>query len=240
LLDDEIICNGKINNSVKLNAGLQSGVSSDYTYVWLKNGTVLNGSVDYYYTATDDGVYTTVVKNFNTGCERIRTNTVTFSEKATITDVIIVDLTDNATVDIKQSGNGTYEYSIDEPEGPFQSLSFFQNVTPGIHTVYVHDINRCGTAEKMIAVLGAPKFFTPNGDGINDTWKVLGVNSVFYKNSRMFIFDRFGKVLKEVTGRNDEGWDGSYNGEPLPSDDYWFVLNVDDGRTAKGHFALKR
>jgi gliding motility-associated-like protein len=240
LFDDEIICNGKINNSVKLNAGLQSGVSSDYTYVWLKNGLVLNGSVDYYYTVTDDGVYTTVVKNFNTGCERIRTNTVTFSEKATITDVIIVDLTDNATVDIKQSGNGTYEYSIDEPEGPFQSLSFFQNVTPGIHTVYVHDINRCGTAEKMIAVLGAPKFFTPNGDGINDTWKVLGVNSVFYKNSRMFIFDRFGKVLKEVTGRNDEGWDGNYNGQPLPSDDYWFVLNVDDGRTAKGHFALKR
>lgn len=240
LFNDEIICNGNINNSVKLDAGLQSGVSSDYTYVWSRNGTVINGAVDYFYTATDDGVYTTVVKNFNTGCERTRTNNVTFSQKATITDVIIIDLVDNATVDIKQSGNGIYEYSIDEPEGPFQSLPFFQNVSPGIHTVYVHDINRCGTAEQMIAVLGAPKFFTPNGDGINDTWKILGVNSVFYKDSRMIIFDRFGKVIKEIKGRNDEGWDGTFNGQPLPSDDYWFVFNVDDGRTSRGHFALKR
>lgn len=241
LFNDEIICSGKLNDFVKLNAGLQSGYSSDYTYVWSRNGTgSINGAVDYYYTATDDGVYTTIVKNFNTGCERIRTNTVTFSQKATITDVIIVDLTENATVDIKTSGKGTYEYSIDEQEGPFQTSSFFQNVSPGFHTVYVHDIDRCGTAEQLIAVLGAPKFFTPNGDGVNDTWKILGVNSVFYKDSRMIIFDRFGKVLKEITGRNDEGWDGTYNGQPLPSDDYWFVFNVDDGRTARGHFALKR
>ena len=240
LFHDEIICTGKVNESVKLNAGLQSGISSDYTYEWLRNGILINGAVDYFYTVSDDGIYTTVVKNFNTGCKRIRTNTVTFSQKATIIDVIITDLTENATVDIKTSGLGNYEYSIDELEGPFQSSSFFQNVSPGIHTVYVHDIERCGTAERMIAVLGAPKFFTPNGDGFNDTWKVLGVNSVFYKNSKMIIFDRFGKVLVEITGRNDEGWDGTYNGQPLPSDDYWFVLNVDDGRTAKGHFALKR
>ena len=238
--NDEIICNGIVNQSVKLNAGLLSGIPSDYSYVWYRNAILINGASDYYYTVSDDGVYTTVVKNYFTNCERTRTNTVTFSQLATITDVLITDLTENATVEIKTTGVGTYEYSIDLPDGPFQSTSFFQNVNPGIHTVYVHDIGRCGTAEKMIAVLGAPKFFTPNGDGFNDTWKVFGVNPVFYKNSRMFIFDRFGKVIKEITAGNDEGWDGTYKGEPLPSDDYWYVLNVDDGRTARGHFALKR
>ena len=238
--NDEIICTGIVNQSVKLDAGLLSGIPTNYSYTWFKDGILINGANDYYYTVSDDGVYTTVVKNYFTGCERIRTNTVTFSQIATITDVIITDLTENATINIITSGLGTYEYSIDLPDGPFQTSSFFQDVNPGIHTVYVHDIGRCGTAEQMIAVLGAPKFFTPNGDGFNDTWKVFGVNPVFYKNSRMFIFDRFGKVVKEITGGNDEGWDGTYKGQPLPSDDYWFVLNVDDGRTAKGHFALKR
>jgi len=240
LFNDEIICTGIVNQSVKLDAGLLSGFPYNHSYVWYKDGNLLSGINDYYYTVSDDGVYTTLVKNFFTGCERTRTNTVTFSELATITNVLITDLTENATVEIVPSGLGTYEYSIDLPDGPFQSSSFFQDVNPGIHTVYVHDIGRCGTAEKMIAVLGAPKFFTPNGDGYNDTWKVLGINSVFYENSRMFIFDRFGKVVKEVTGRNEEGWDGTYKGQPLPADDYWFVLNVDDGRTTKGHFALKR
>jgi gliding motility-associated-like protein len=36
------------------------------------------------------------------------------------------------------------------------------------------------------------------------------------------------------------GWDGTLNGEPLPADDYWFTLKLEDGREAKGHFSLKR
>jgi gliding motility-associated-like protein len=239
--DDSIICTGKVNESIELNAGLLSGLSSDYTYVWYRNGIIIANAVNYFYTVNEDGIYTTEVKNSLTNCVRTKINNVTFSQLATITDVIISDLIDNATINIQYSPlGGIYEFSIDAPDGPFQNSSFFQNVSPGIHTVYVNDTKRCGITSKMISVLGAPRFFTPNGDGFNDTWKVFGVNPFFYKNSRMFIFDRFGKLLFEITGGKEEGWDGNYNGQPLPSDDYWFVLNVDDGRTAKGHFALKR
>src|SRR5690606_35995672 len=108
----------------------------------------------------------------------------------------IVDLVDNNTVTVYVHPRGnvatSYTYSLDAPDGPFQDSNYFQNVSPGIHTVYVSDSQGCGVVSKEIAVLGIPKFFTPNGDGINDTWDIIGINSKFYKNSQINIFDRFG------------------------------------------------
>ena len=59
-------------------------------------------------------------------------------------------------------------------------------------------------------------------------------------NTKVYIFDRYGKLIKMLVNGNDEGWDGTYNGIPLMSDDYWFVVKVEDGREFKGHFAMKR
>ena len=66
------------------------------------------------------------------------------------------------------------------------------------------------------------------------------MNAVYYKNSVVYIFDRYGKLLKEIPAGVDEGWDGTYNGSAVPADDYWYLLKLDDGRVARGHFALKR
>ncbi|MGK4569068.1 T9SS type B sorting domain-containing protein [Flavobacterium sp. 3HN19-14] len=93
---------------------------------------------------------------------------------------------------------------------------------------------------QLFAVLGIPQFFTPNGDGFNDFWLIKGVDVIFNKESNMYIFDRFGKLVKEVSTRDTKGWDGTMNGNPLPADDYWYVVNLEDGRVVKGHFALKR
>ena len=101
------------------------------------------------------------------------------------------------------------------------------------------DLNGCGVVEQEIAVLGVPKFFTPNGDGFNDNWKIRGANEKYNFNSIIYIFNRFGKLIKQI-GTTGEGWDGTYNGNPLPSDDYWYSIEFEDGRTAKGHFSLKR
>ncbi|WP_456376739.1 T9SS type B sorting domain-containing protein, partial [Lutibacter sp.] len=91
--------------------------------------------------------------------------------------------------------------------------------------------------------IGFPKFFTPNNDGYNDTWKVLGVNQNFYTTSLIYIFDRFGKVVAQINLK-DEGWDGLFNGEHLPATDYWFTVELIDNkgntRTRKGHFSLIR
>jgi len=80
-----------------------------------------------------------------------------------------------------------------------------------------------------------PKFFTPNGDGINDIWEISGTITHKY---HIDIYDRYGKLLKQL--QTNSGWDGNYNGKPMPSTDYWFRITFDDGKTESGHFSLKR
>ncbi|MNK06536.1 Microbial collagenase precursor [compost metagenome] len=188
------------------------------------------------------GIYSVIVTN-NVGCSNTKIITVTASNIATIDDVIVNDLRDNNTVTIIASPTGnidtTYLYSLDKPNGPYQTSNLFEYVPAGTHTVYVYDTNGCGVASQEITVLSIPKFFTPNGDGINDTWNIIGINAHFYGNSKIYIFDRYGKFLADVNPKGI-GWDGIYNGSKLPSTDYWYVLQLDNGRTVKGHFSLIR
>jgi len=115
-----------------------------------------------------------------------------------------------------------------------------QNVPPGIHTIRVRDVkNDCGIVEQLVSVIGFPKFFTPNDDGYQDTWQVYGVSEQFQPNTKILIFDRYGKLLKQVSPLGN-GWDGTMNGDPLPNDDYWFAVTLQDGRVFKSHFSLKR
>ncbi|MGK4569063.1 T9SS type B sorting domain-containing protein [Flavobacterium sp. 3HN19-14] len=236
----DIICTGNVNESVTLYAGLVSVPENNYSFEWFRNGDVIPTATSNALTVNEDGVYTTKITNRTTGCFRIRTNTVIYSEIATITAIDIKDLLPDNIVTITPSGAGVYEYSIDNPYGPFQDNPVFENVSPGIHDVYVNDTNGCGIVSQQIAVVGSPLFFTPNGDGFHETWKVKGVNAAYHKNSSVFIFDRYGKLLKEIPTGSDEGWDGTLNGNALPADDYWYLLRLDDGRVARGHFALKR
>ncbi|WP_396153492.1 T9SS type B sorting domain-containing protein [Flavobacterium sp.] len=82
-----------------------------------------------------------------------------------------------------------------------------------------------------------PKFFTPNNDGHNDLWKIKF--SETEPNFQVNIFDRYGKIITGFKG-NDIGWDGTLNGQNLPSSDYWFVVKRENGKEYKGHFSLKR
>lgn len=81
-----------------------------------------------------------------------------------------------------------------------------------------------------------PKFFTPNNDGVNDFWEVP---NPFGTISNICIYDRYAKLLKQLEP-NSLAWDGNYIGKPLISDDYWYLINYQDGGIVKGHFALKR
>ena len=83
------------------------------------------------------------------------------------------------------------------------------------------------------------KFFSPNGDGTNDFWRILGIRSDFNAGSKVYIFDRFGKLLKELDPLSN-GWDGTYNGLKLPQDDYWFHVYFENGKAYSGHFSLLR
>lgn len=236
---DQLICSNIPTLFVTLDAGiLDNSLTSNYTYIWTKNNVVLNGETNPTLAVNTEGNYTVEVSS-GLGCSRIRSIKVSPSDIATLTNIEISDLTDDNTIIVNTKGPGKYEYSLDGPTGPFQTSNTFTNVPPGIHDIYVNDANGCGTISKTIAVLGIPKYFTPNNDHYNDYWQVKGINTSFNANTTIYIFDRYGKLLKQLIATS-EGWDGTFNGIQLPSDDYWYTIKLEDGRELKGHFSLKR
>jgi valyl-tRNA synthetase len=96
-----------------------------------------------------------------------------------------------------------------------------------------------------VSVIDYPNFFTPNGDGYHDTWNIIGLGS--QEDAKIYIFDRYGKLIKQISSAG-EGWDGTYNGNQLPADDYWFTVTYREMNAAgesvvkefKSHFAMKR
>lgn len=183
-----------------------------------------------------DYILTVVAEVNGRRCENSKTITVYESESPVITDVKISEWTINQNaITVIVSATGNYEYSIDG--AAFQVSPEFSGLESGLYTVYVRDKNGCGVAVRDITLLMFPKFFTPNGDGINDTWRIkyswneLGL--------LVHIFDRYGKHLTSLNG-NSHGWNGKFNGRELPATDYWFVVERKDGRHYKGHFAMIR
>ncbi len=156
---------------------------------------------------------------------------------------ILDDLSDSNNIEVFVQGNGDYEYAINN--GEFQDSPIFIDVPPGENTLIINDKNGCGTTEPIpFLVVGYPKFFTPNGDGIHDAWNILGIETL--TDPVVFIFDRYGKLLKQLD-ETTIGWDGTFNGRPMPSSDYWFRLEYsrDEGgalvaNTIRTHFTLKR
>jgi gliding motility-associated-like protein len=236
---DALVCSNLPSFFVKLNAGLLDGSPiENYSYIWSKDNEVLTGNSGYTLDVNTMGNYTVTATNLF-GCSRTRNIKVSASDIAQIDSVDIIDLTETNSVTINVSGSGNYSYSLDAATGPFQSSNFFNNLTAGIHEVFINDTNGCGTIQKTIAVLAVPKFFTPNGDGFNDYWNLKGINTNLNSKSIIYIFDRFGKLLKQIDP-SGLGWDGTFNGLPLAADDFWFTITLENGRELKGHFTLKR
>ncbi|MEX0359399.1 MAG: T9SS type B sorting domain-containing protein, partial [Allomuricauda sp.] len=212
----------------------------NYTYEWTDTeGTILgtNQSFD----IPSAGTYTLkATMTDGTGCEAFSTIEVTTIDPPEILDVKVdglVSLQTSATVELASFEN--FEFSLDDPLGPFQSSNVFQNVPPGVHMAYARDINGCEVVEFQFSVIGHPAFFTPNNDSVNDYWQIEGISADIQSQSMVYIYDRYGNFLAQVDAAS-EGWDGSWNGKPLPASDYWFTVFLEDGRSFKGHFTLKR
>ncbi len=219
-----------------------------YSYSW-KYTSAAGGEVDLpdvtrQIDATKAGVYTvTAIDVLGNGCRNSKSITLTASNAPAFTrnDITISDDIFNAAnsiqIDTANLGIGDYEFALNN--GAYQDSPVFNNVKSGIHTIIIRDKNGCGLSSLEVTVLGYPKFFSPNQDGFNDWWQILVDRDRVYEISKIYIFDRYGRLLKQLNG-NDRGWDGTFKGNPMPADDYWFKATLDDGRTFTGHFSLVR
>ncbi|WP_044399149.1 T9SS type B sorting domain-containing protein [Lacinutrix sp. Hel_I_90] len=230
-----------INNTsllLTLEPGLLNTNTSNFSFIWNTGETSENIEVN------TIGNYTVTVTNNSTSCSKTRIITVEASNIATIETITITDgELQNNSILIITSGEGVYQYALQNEEGfttPYQSSNVFTSLRPGTYTVLVRDIkNNCGTTEASISIIGFPLYFTPNGDGTNDRWHFYGASNGSQSNATVYIYDRFGKLIKQLEP-NGPGWDGTFNGNPLPQSDYWFSVTLDDGRQFKDHFTLKR
>lgn len=225
--EDEIyLCDG---STVTLNPG------SEFTsYVWDTETTQNTQTI----TVNNPGTYTVTLTN-SLGCVGTRTYTVLLSGRATNATTVIEDFTGGNTnsITILPEGEGDYEYSLD---GVFyQDNPTFTGLTTGEYTYYIKDKNGCNPIyTDEVYVLDYPKFFTPNGDGANETWRIPFLNS--RPSIQVTVFDRFGKIVAGFNGHQSNGWDGKLLGKNLPATDYWFTIRLENGKTIKGHFALIR
>lgn len=237
LEEDIIIC--LPTTDALIDGGILDGSpTTDYQFNWFTNTVPLGITTPTLLVTTPDVYSVNVTNTF--GCKKTRVITVTGSEVATIQSIDVVDLADVNSITINVTGLGDYEFALDDVNGPYRDSNFFENVPMGLHDIYVRDKNGCGSLGPItVAVLGIPQYFTPNGDGYNDYWNVKGVSAQFNYLSTIYIFDRFGKLLKQI-GTTGLGWDGTFNGQLMPADDYWYNIKFEDGRSAKGHFTLKR
>ena len=169
---------------------------------------------------------------------------VTISGPAIITDINLSEEGNGTRIEVEIQGPGDYEYALDSSDGPYQDSNVFSTSTELLYTIYVRDKNGCGiteeTIEQDLTLDGFPKFFTPNGDGINDFWQYIPPESLSQNPLEViYIFDRFGNLLVQIDPIS-QGWDGNFNGSPLPSSDYWFKARSINNSEIRGHFALKR
>ncbi len=136
-------------------------------------------------------------------------------------------------------GDGSYTYYFEDR--PSNEGSYFIN-HDDTYTVRVVDGKGCEASldiEMEFIDIEIPNFFTPDGDGNNDTWVIR--NSEGFPDIYVKIFDRYGRTVKEWIRQGE--WDGSYNNADLPTGDYWYVIKLNgpnDDREFVGHVTIYR
>lgn len=214
--EQRIICE---NDGTTLDAGL-GGV----TYDWQPGGATTRTL-----RVTQAGTYTVTVTNAD-GCNDSRS-----FEVVSIPPPTIASITGNGrTVTVEATPPGDYDYSIGNG---YQPSNVFENADGGMLEVTVRERNGCGRASQPYFLLVVPTYFTPNGDGHNDVFRIPGF--VYVPGTTVQVFDRYGKLVCQLDRLRDS-WDGTRGGQPFPADDYWYRVTLPGGEVRTGHFSLVR
>lgn len=193
------------------------------SYLWInQSNQILSETQEV--TFTEEGIYTLTVEINGIPCQLSRNIEVSFSTTPIITEIQSTE----STLTVYATGDGPFEYSLDNVF--WQSSNIVHNLQPGIYFIYVRDLHGCETSVRQGAIMGVPNFISPNGDGKNDTWQIKALEA--FPNTRIQIFDRYGKMFVDRILSSDFEWDGRYNSQPLPSSSYWYIIILETGEKA--------
>ncbi len=139
-------------------------------------------------------------------------------------------------VSCRDESDGYINITVSDGTPPYRFLwsnskttKNIDNLLPNKYILQVLDTNNCLMTDTFEVLKtdkncqGIPEIFTPNGDGQNDTWIIENVN--IYPDIEVKIYNRWGTLVFESTGYNTP-WDGTYNGKELPSDAYYYIIDL--------------
>ncbi|MEO4006056.1 T9SS type B sorting domain-containing protein [Flavobacterium sp. CAU 1735] len=246
ILNAGFVCIDSATGSTLSTHTINSGLdAATYTFQWYKDaiGGVpqsIAGATGMTYEVNQPGVYSVIATNIISGCVSLPAEvTIEKSEPAKVRAYASKAFSDEQSITVEAIGIGEYVYQLDDES--IQSNPVFTNVSSGLHWITVYDNNGCSVVKIPIRIINYPHYFTPNGDGYHDFWNIGDL--VNDPNAKIYIFDRYGKLLKQIKPSKSSGWNGMLNGRPLPATDYWFTVTyTEDGmiKEFKSHFSLKR
>ena len=251
-IEGGVICvdsqTGDVLRTFTMNSGLNPAF---FTVNWFLNGTLMGTGPSY--TASQAGVYTVefikLTPDVGADCNYNSTTVTIIQSSPAVADFTVsTPFESNTFITVNLTGGfGDYLYQLVYPDGSiteYQSSNVFTNLPTGEYYVNIYDVlgNCSPTIVGPIYIINYPNFFTPNGDGYNETWNIWDLSH--QPEAIISIFDRYGKLLKQMSASSD-GWDGKFNDQDLPSTDYWFLVeyfpqNSTKKQQFRAHFSLIR
>ena len=236
---------GKLAGVTPICEGASSTITAESydaaTYTWSLNGTPVALSAATVVTPAETSTYKVdMTRGVCTATDEIQ---ILVTTHPLIISMDSVGIRDRQIVMDPNRGTGVFTYWVDGDVNHSTTNTLIKDLSFATHVINVVDENGCGSVFHF--VLDAPEiyippYFSPNGDGINDHW-IIGKLAEVYPGAVVNIYDRYGKLIVQYLGDNSEGWDGTYEGQPLPSTDYWYMVDIEEiEKQYSGHFTLMR
>lgn len=201
--------------------------TQSYTQIAWSTGETQTESIQ----INETGTYTVIISTDD--CEEQKTFNITERSAPQVTQIEV-----NAGDVVVYAHSDTLPIYYQLDDGEWQLSNEFHQLDNGLHYVKVRLENGCESiAYPTYILVEINNVITPNGDGYNDQWAFPGLEN--FPESTISIYDRWGKKIREQTAAQPFVWDGKYGGRKLPGTDYWYVIELGDGRKFTGHITIK-
>ena len=236
----DVVCYNGYTGAIDLTVDGGTPAYSGYTYAWTEqNDSIVHNYPDGEFSSTDEdisglhaGTFTVVVTDLN-NCSATATYKVEqpfqgMEITAEVFDVSCKDQHDGAIDLTVDYGTEPYTYAWSNNE----TTEDLENLDGGVYIITVSDIYNCQVTDTFtvkvtnIDCIHIYNVFSPNGDGVNDTWEID--NIFLYPDVEINVFNQWGTKVFESTGYT-EPWDGTYNGKELPAATYYYTLDLKNG-----------